>query len=75
MDLASTNTAGCMCLARDPNSTWFYTLDMGFLWSSSTVYPFLWNNTGQTWLYYIIGSQNPRVFYNYKTGQWETHNP
>lgn len=57
----------------DPASIWFWASDMGFLWSSSTVYPWLWSDTKQTWLYYAIGSQSPRFFFNWNTQQWEQH--
>jgi len=59
----------------DSTSIWLWTSDMGYLWTSSTVYPWLWSNTQQTWLYYSVGSSNPRYFYNWNAQKWVTVNP
>jgi hypothetical protein len=59
----------------DPASIWFWAPDMGFLWTGSGVYPWLWSDTKQTWLYYVKDSSSPRYFFNWNTQQWETHNP
>jgi len=60
---------------NDSASLWLWTPGMGFLWTSSTVYPWLWSNTQQTWLYYSKGSSNPRYFYNSSTHAWVAVNP
>jgi hypothetical protein len=54
----------------DPNSIWLWTSDLGFLWTSQSVYPWLWSDAQQTWLYYSVGSSNPRYFYNWNTQKW-----
>ncbi len=59
----------------DPASIWLWTTDMGFLWTGSGVYPWLWRNQDHTWLYYVKGSHSPRFFFNWNTQQWEMHNP
>jgi hypothetical protein len=59
----------------DSSSIWLWTSDMGFLWTGSGVYPWLWSNTQQTWLYYSVGSSNPRYFYNWKSQKWVAVNP
>jgi Fibronectin type III domain len=59
----------------DPASIWLWTSDMGFLWTGSGVYPWLWSDTQQTWLYYSVGSSNPRYFYNWNTQKWVAVNP
>lgn len=56
-----------------PASIWFWTQDLGWLWTRSTVYPYLYRNTGAAWLWYQVGSYNPRWFNNLTTGQWESH--
>ena len=53
-----------------PGSIWFWTLDMGWLWTGSTTYPCLYLTSDAAWLYYLKDS-SPRWFYNYKTGSWE----
>jgi hypothetical protein len=59
----------------DPSSIWLYneTGSMGFLWTGSTVYPWMWSDTEQTWLYYGGGTAPNRYFYNWNAQQWETH--
>lgn len=52
---------------------WFWTQDMGWLWTSDTVYPNMYRNQTHGWLWYQINSANPRWFYNYTTHQWEQH--
>jgi hypothetical protein len=64
----------------DPGSIWLWTPDTGapwtgFLWTSSTVYPWLWSDKQQTWLYYAVGSSNPRYFYNWNAQKWVAVNP
>jgi plastocyanin len=59
----------------DPTSIWLYTSDLGFLWTSQSVYPWLWSDTQKTWLYYDVGSSNPRYFYNWNSQKWVAVNP
>jgi hypothetical protein len=59
----------------DPASIWLWTSDLGFLWTGSGVYPWLWSDTQQTWLYYDVGSSNPRYFYNWNAQKWVAVNP
>ena len=54
-----------------PSSIWFYTQDMGWLWTSSTTYPYLYRSSPAGWLWYN-GTSNPRWFRNMTTGQWES---
>jgi hypothetical protein len=59
----------------DPTSIWLWTPDLGFLWTSQSVYPWLWSDTQKTWLYYSVGSSNPRYFYNWNAQKWVSVNP
>jgi subtilisin family serine protease len=59
----------------NPSSIWLWTTDMGFLWTGNTVYPWLWRDKDSTWVYYLMGSQSPRWFFDWKTQKWESHNP
>ena len=63
-----------MCsVGTSPSSIWLYSLDMGWLWTGSTTYPYLYRNNDNAWLYYLPDSASPRWFYNYKTSSRETH--
>ena len=50
---------------------WFYTQDMGWLWTSRTKYPFLYRSSDGAWLWYN-GATNPRWFRNMTAGTWES---
>ena len=54
-----------------PQGIWLYAPDMGWLWTSSTTYPFLYRNSDFAWLWYN-GSTSPRWFRNMNTGRWES---
>ena len=54
-----------------PESTWFFSGDMGWLYTSRAIYPFLFRADDTAWLWYN-GSRNPRWFVNMGTGQWES---
>ena len=53
-----------------PDGCWLFAQDMGWLWTSRSVYPFLYRQNGGAWLWFN-GSTNPRWFVNMATGQWE----
>ena len=57
--------------ASTPADIWFYTNDMGWLWTSSTKYPFLYRASDDVWLWYN-GATNPRWFRNMTAGTWES---
>ena len=54
-----------------PSDIWLYTQDMGWLWTSSTTYSFLYRAAPASWLWYN-GSTNPRWFRNMTANTWES---
>jgi hypothetical protein len=42
-----------------------------FLWTSPNVYPSMFRFSDAQWIYYQVGSDNPRWFINLQTSQWE----
>jgi hypothetical protein len=58
----------------DPSSTpgniWFWALPAEWIWTSSTTYPYFYVLKFDTWFWYEPGSDNPRLFYNSRTGRW-----
>lgn len=50
---------------------WFYTQDMGWLWTGRTTYPYLFRASDGAWLWYN-GGTNPRWFRNMTAGTWES---
>ena len=55
-----------------PDSIYFWTMDMGWLWTRSTTYPYLYRFSAGAWLWYQPGSSNPRWVFNFGTGAWES---
>jgi hypothetical protein len=62
----------CPSAGSTPASIYFYTTDQGWLWTSSTMYPYLYRFSDSAWLWYQKGSDNPRWFSNLTTGAWES---
>lgn len=63
---------GWICaFTQTPHDIWFWTIDMGWIWTGCDVYPFLFRHGDGTWLWYN-GGTNPRWFVNMATGQWES---
>jgi hypothetical protein len=54
-----------------PGSVWLFAQDMGWLWTHSDTYPFLFRQSDAAWLWYN-GSVAPRWFRNMATGAWES---
>ena len=54
--------------------TWLFADDMGWLWSGDGIYPFLYREEDEAWLWYD-GGTNPRRFFNFATEQWESLQP
>ena len=49
----------------DLQGLWMWMQDEGWLWSSSTVWPFIWSNDGLKWLYFLDAGEN-NFFYDYE---------
>ena len=54
--------------------TWVGQRGYGWLWSWDGIYPFLYREEDETWLWYD-GGTNPRRFFNFTTEQWESLQP
>ena len=55
-----------------PTSIFFWDLSgLGWLWTSNTMYPYLYSFADGAWLWYQIGTSSPRWFYNLTKGKWE----
>lgn len=53
-------------------SIFIFTPDMGWLWTATTTYPYLYRFSDSSWLWYLTGSANPRWFRNLTSGNWES---
>ncbi len=50
---------------------WLYAMDMGWLYTGNTLYPFIYRSSPTAWLWYN-GSTNPRWFMNMTASTWES---
>ncbi len=54
------------------DALWIYTMDMGWVWTRDSLYPYIYRRSDTSWLWYQPGSSAPRWFYNLSAGQWES---
>ena len=59
------------CVGSRATDIWFWTADMGWLWSGSAVYPSVFRARDDAWLWYLRDSREPRWFYNFRSAAWE----
>jgi len=52
-----------------PDNLWFWTADLGWLWTREGTYPYFWSRNRNAWLWYN-GATTPRWFVDMQTGQW-----
>lgn len=56
----------------DPASVVFWDSEMvRYWWTADSSYPYMFRFGDNAWLWYLPGSDTPRVFLNTKTGVWE----
>lgn len=58
-------------LNPDPDNLSFLTAEGDWWWTSQSLYPYLFDVTRGHWLYYIVDSTDPRLFYNFTLGELE----
>jgi hypothetical protein len=49
---------------------WFYDLEVGFIYTTEDYYPAVWVQSAEDFYFYIVGTREPRIFYNYATGEF-----
>lgn len=49
---------------------WFYGNDPGWMWTKATVHPAFYRSYSGSWLWYLGGSHNPRLFFDFTAGAW-----
>ena len=50
---------------------WFYTHDMGWLYTTPDLFPYIYKPDESTWLFFQEGTSNPRWFFNTHTQSWD----
>lgn len=62
----------------DPFDIWLWDPVLGFLWTSETVYPMIYRQSDDSWLYFDgnkSSAETVRVFFNFRTLEYEEHPP
>ena len=49
---------------------WLWKEEMGWLWTDREIYPFLYHNSNQTWLYFFGQLDGSMLFYDYDREEW-----
>ncbi len=48
----------------DAGGLWFWTMDLGWSWTTLELFPYVWNHNGQSWLFWFETTATHHVFYN-----------
>ena len=58
--------------AEDASSekSWLWSENKGWLWTSDQVYPHLYSENSENWIYVISDSDSPTVVYDYNPQEW-----
>ena len=57
---------------NNATSVWFHGNDLGWFWTSSTLYPFLHRSNPSAWMWYQKNSTNPRLFFDFSLQSWQS---
>jgi hypothetical protein len=60
------------CVGDRESDIWMYAEDLGWLWTGKGIYPWIWRDDAQAWLYYYRETV-PRRFWNHTLQRIETH--
>jgi len=60
-------------LTQTTSSIFFLDPVFGWIFTSDSMYPWLWWFRGNTWLFYLEGTVSPRLFYNVNAGAWQAY--
>ena len=52
------------------SGVWLWKENLGWLWTDEEFYPFLYQNTSASWLYFYGASQDRLLFYHYRDERW-----
>lgn len=54
----------------DPQDIWIWDTQLGFLWTTASLYPWYWSSERREWIWYEKGSNDPRWFYLPLSEKW-----
>ena len=43
---------------------WLFDQQLGWIYTNPSIYPFIWHQDENRWLYYVEGTSNPRTFFD-----------
>ena len=54
----------------DSSGFWMWNETIGWLWTSEAIFPFIWSDVDQDWLWFYRLSTNPRWFFSFNEAAW-----
>jgi hypothetical protein len=54
-----------------PVGWWFWSEDLGWVWTSKDTYPYLWRHDIGSWWYFMGRKGSTRAFYDYGAKEWK----
>jgi hypothetical protein len=58
--------------ANEVNGLWFWQEELGWSWTSSAIFPHLYQAKPKVWLFYRKGSSKPAILYDHHYSEWFT---
>jgi hypothetical protein len=58
------------CAFEDSAGGWLYHYGLGWCWTSSTEYPYIYVLGRNDWLLYVTGTEDPAWYYSFDNGSW-----
>ena len=49
---------------------WFWHAELGWVWTDSGIYPYLYRNHSMNWLYFYGNSEGTGLLYDYEFENW-----
>ena len=56
------------------SGVWLWKENLGWLWTDEEFYPFLYQNTSASWIYFFGSREGTLLFYDYSTKLWIMRN-
>ncbi len=57
-------------LGLSEDTLWFWDGSLGWLWTNVATFPYFYRNAPMDWLFYSMGSREPRWFLSTDSGTW-----
>jgi hypothetical protein len=55
---------------NDNDGVWFWQEELGWVWTTGEVFPYLYQESTNGWLFYDKASSNPAILYDFENQEW-----